>query len=69
MCARVRVHGFTPACHLSSYWGGAYSILLPPAPLEAASLLLDPSLTQEWVQQARGWAEVWRALLSSDEAS
>ena len=38
--------------------GGAYSILLPPAPLETASLLPDPSLTQERVQQARGRAEV-----------
>lgn len=57
VCAYVCVHRFTPAYRLSSCWG-AYSILLPPPPLEAASLLPDPSLTQEWVQQARGQAEV-----------
>lgn len=68
ICAHPRVHGFTPAGRLSP-GGGAYPTLPPPAPLEAASLLLDPSFTEERVQQAHGWAEVWRALLSSVGAS
>lgn len=68
MCAHARVRGFTPAA-ASLPDGRAYSTLLPPAPLEAASLLLDPSFMEERVQHARGWAEVWRALLSSVGAS